>query len=193
MTVPLVSVLMTVYNTGKYLELAVRSLLSQSLTDIELILIDDGSTDNSLSVIRMLASEDARIRFATGPNRGIVAASNEGLQLARGEFIARMDSDDISDPARLEKQVRFLLAHPEVVALSGWYGYMDACGRHLTVIRMPTDDATIQRSCLSGVPAMCHGCLMVRRKAISQIGGYDPAFARATEDLDLKQANASRL
>ena len=182
---PLVSVVMTVFNTRQYVKQAVESILSQSLSDLELVIVDDGSTDGSTGILRELARRDTRVRLVSRPNTGILRAANEGLSMARGEFLARMDSDDVSLRYRLEKQVEFLRSHPDVVALSGLYDYVDEKGRKLTTIRMPLDDEAIQLACLKGIPALCHGCLMVRTSVLQFIGGYDAAFTAATEDLDL--------
>jgi glycosyltransferase involved in cell wall biosynthesis len=182
---PAVSVIITIFNTEKYLGDAISSILAQTWSDLELILIDDGSTDGSLRVIQEFARRDARVRFASRENRGIVRSSNEGLAMARGEFIARMDSDDISMPERLERQIAFLRANPEVVAVSGWYQLVDAKGRRLRRIKMPLDDAAIQKCCLDGITALCHGCVTIRRSAFDAVGGYDDNFERATEDHDL--------
>lgn len=112
---PAVSVMMLVYNTRRYVEAAVRSILDQTWTDFELILIDDGSNDGSEEILRRLAAEDARIRLVSRENRGIVASRNEAVGLARGRFIAVMDSDDLSRPDRLARQVEYLDANPDCV------------------------------------------------------------------------------
>lgn len=182
---PTVSVVMTAFNTWRYIEQAVQSILAQSFSDLELIVIDDGSTDGTTETLRRLAGQDGRIRLRSRPNTGILKAANEGLGLARGEFIARMDSDDVSLPFRLEKQVGFLRANPEIVAVSTQYDYVDTRGRRLKTMAMPDGDAMIQSLLLRGIPGLCHSALLVRRSAIESIGGYDPAFAAATEDVDL--------
>jgi len=181
---PSVTVLMTVFNNEKYLKQAVCSILDQTFCDFEFIIVDDGSTDGAPEILSRLAKQDDRIRLIRGPNRGIANASNQGLSLARGEIIARMDSDDVSVATRLEHQVEFLRSHPDVVACSGWYTYMDAQGRRLTTIRMPVSDEEIQASCLQGNPALCHGCVAMRRTAVETAGRYDPSFIAAV-DLDL--------
>ena len=113
---PKISVIMPVYNAEKYLREAIDSILAQTFTDFEFIIIDDGSTDSSPEIVRSYADE--RIRFYQNEhNMGVSATLNRGLELAKGEYIARMDSDDISLPERFAKQVEYMDAHPECVVL----------------------------------------------------------------------------
>lgn len=109
---PKISVVMPVYNAEKYLREAIDSILSQTYTDFEFIIIDDGSTDSSPEIVRTY--DDARIRFFQNEhNMGVAATLNRGLDLATGEYIARMDSDDISLPERFVKQMEYMDKHPE--------------------------------------------------------------------------------
>ncbi|MCJ7658159.1 MAG: glycosyltransferase family 2 protein [Anaerolineales bacterium] len=111
----MISVIMPVYNTEKYVSQAIESILIQTYRDLELIIIDDASTDDSLKILRSYEKRDPRIRILTNDsNQGISRARNLGLQLARGEYIAVMDSDDISLPDRFEKQIDYLTANPHV-------------------------------------------------------------------------------
>src|SRR5882672_11542755 len=121
---PLVSVIMTVYNTEKYLTEAVNSILNQSLKDFEFIIIDDGSTDGSAQLLDSFL--DPRIRiFKSSENLGLIVQSNKALGLARGKYIARMDSDDISLPTRLATQVAFLESHLEIGLCGTFLAYFD--------------------------------------------------------------------
>lgn len=106
---PTVSVLLPVYNAEKFLNEAIESVISQSLVDWELILIDDGSTDSSLNILETFATQDSRIKiYKNEQNLGLIATLNKGVELCNGDYIARMDADDIMQPNRLEKQVLFL-------------------------------------------------------------------------------------
>lgn len=110
---PKVSVYMPVYNIKEeWLRASIESILNQTFTDFEFIIINDGSTNNAKDVI--LSYKDSRIRYIEQENQGFIAASNKGLELAQGEYIAKMDSDDISLPSRLEKQVDYLNKNPDV-------------------------------------------------------------------------------
>ena len=125
--IPRVSVLMPAYNVEKYIGEAIESILNQTFTDFEFIIINDGSTDNTAKIIREYTQKDKRIRFINHKkNKGLIAVLNEGLDLCRGEYIARMDSDDISLPERLAKQIKYMDNHPECGVVGAWikkFGY----------------------------------------------------------------------
>ena len=181
---PAVSVVMAVYNSERYLSEAVRSILGQTLGDFELIALDDGSTDGSLKILNDFARQDPRVRVVTRPNKGLTATLNEGIALARGEFIARMDGDDVAYPDRFARQVEFLRARPDVVCAGGSFELIDGKGRLLTRLDPPADDADIQKSCLAGHTAVCHPAAMMRADAARKVGGYDTYF-KTTQDLDM--------
>jgi glycosyltransferase involved in cell wall biosynthesis len=181
---PAVSVMVPVYNTGRFLAATIEGILAQSFTDWELVAIDDGSTDDSAAVLRRYADRDPRVRFVSRPNRGIVQTRNELLAMARGRYLAVNDSDDVSLPGRLAAQVRYLDGHPEVVVVGGWFDLIDAAGRRLTTLRPPSDDDAIQRGLLAGHCAITHSCGLMRRDAVDRVGGYRTDFTYA-QDLDL--------
>jgi glycosyltransferase involved in cell wall biosynthesis len=181
---PTVSVVMAVFNGEKYLREAVESILNQTFRDFEFIAIDDGSTDGSKMILDELARRDPRLRVVSRPNKGLTPTLNEGLSLARGRYVARMDADDVAMPTRFEKQVAFLDANPDVVLLGGAYELIDEEGRLLTVQRPAVDDATLQSHCLAGRTPICHPLAMMRREALQQVGGYDESYSVA-QDLDL--------
>ncbi len=128
MPTPSISVLMPVYNTERYVAEAIESILAQTFGDFEFIIVNDGSTDDSLAILRRYEQQDQRIRLITRPNTGIVGALNDGLALARAELVARMDADDVSLPERLGKQRDFMSSHPGCVAMSTAYTIMDPDG-----------------------------------------------------------------
>ena len=181
---PTVSIIMAVHNAEDFLDAAVSSILHQSFGDFEFIIIDDGSTDRSTQLLQDFARRDNRVRLISRPNKGLTPSLNEGLQLARGDLIARMDADDVATPDRLKIQVEFLHAHPEVSLLGGAYELIDGAGRMLTTITPPTDDATLQEHALAGRTPICHPLAMMRADAVRQAGGYDEEFTVA-QDLDL--------
>ena len=136
---PKVSVLMPAYNVEKYVGVAIESILNQTFTDFEFIIINDGSTDNTANIIAEYAKQDSRIRFINHKeNRGLVPVLNEGLDLCRGEYIARMDSDDISLPERFAKQVEYMDAHPECGVLGTFLYVFYEDGRKSWIWKHPT-------------------------------------------------------
>lgn len=184
MTTPIVSALMSVYNSERFLAAAVRSILEQTMTDIELVVVDDGSTDGSLAILKSFAAADPRVKLISRGNTGIARALNEGLAIAQGEFVAKMDADDVSLPDRFIKQIAFLREHPQVVAVGGAWHVIDEADRLLTTLNGPLDDVEIQQHALRGHAPLTHSCAMMRRSALRQIGGYDADFKYAL-DLDL--------
>ncbi len=183
---PRVSVIMPVYNGEKTLGLAVESVLQQTYRDLELICVDDGSTDESPALLRTFAERDRRMIVICRPNTGIVGAMNDGLAVARGEYIARMDHDDYSLPQRLERQVEFMDAQPDVVCSGSRALRVDPDGDPIEVWRVPLtheeiDAHHIVRGSGGGI---IHPAAMFRREAMTRLGGYQ-ASAELAEDLDL--------
>ena len=125
---PRVSVLMPVHNAVLYVGTAIDSILRQTYRDFELIAIVDGATDGSEEVVRSRAATDPRIRVVSRANCGLVATTNEALELARGEFVAPMDHDDVALPRRLEVLVSLLDTHSRTVAAGGHCRFIDAMG-----------------------------------------------------------------
>lgn len=181
---PTVSVLMSAFNADKYLHAAMDSMLAQTYADFELLVLDDGSTDNTPSILRCYAERDPRVKVVIRPNRGLAASLNELLGLAQGRFLARMDADDVALPHRLERQVRFLENEPSVVCVGGAFQLIDEKGRYLTTLECPVSDARIQEMILAGRGAIAHPCALIRGDALRRIGGYDSRYEPA-EDIDL--------
>jgi glycosyltransferase involved in cell wall biosynthesis len=181
---PTISVVMSVYNAGRYLREAVESVLGQTFGDFEFIIIDDGSADGSPQVLRDYAGRDPRVRLTVRPNKGLTVTLNEALEQARGEFVARMDCDDVCLPRRFEQQLAYLRADPSLVCVGGHFELIDEKGRLLTRLRPPSDDEAIQKLLLAGHTAICHPAAMIKRDKMIQAGNYDPFF-KTTQDLDL--------
>lgn len=182
--IPKVSVILPVYNGGVYLESAIESVLQQTFTDFELLLLDDGSTDDSLAVLRAFQEKDARCRVFTRENKGLVATLNEAIGLAKGRYIARMDADDIALPDRLGLQVVYLDSHLECVCVGSAVELMDELGRKLIVWPQYPDNESIQREALKGHTTICHPSAMMRKDALVACGSYRANMYPA-EDLDL--------
>jgi glycosyltransferase involved in cell wall biosynthesis len=175
---------MPAFNCEPYLASAVESVMRQSFRDFEFIIVDDGSTDDSRKVLRRYSLTDSRVRLVTRPNTGLVAALAEMIDLARGEFLARMDADDICFPHRLAAQVAFLDDHPEVVCVGGGIEMIDERGRpvHRPLPLIGHDQ--IEGQALRGRVPLCHPSIVARAQAVRRVGGYD-ALAFPAEDLDL--------
>jgi glycosyltransferase involved in cell wall biosynthesis len=164
-----VTVLMANYNGMPYLVDAVESIQRQTLSDWLLLIVNDGSTDGSADYLNQLT--DPRIRVVDQSNQGLAAALNLGLQLCDTEFLARQDSDDVSLPTRLEKQVAFLKSRPRVGLVGtqhDWlFGERAGGGGPL-----PCDHASIDAALMRGNHAVCHGSMMCRTDALRRAGGY---------------------
>ncbi len=166
---PKLSVLMTVYNGMPYLPEAVESILSQDFADFECIIVDDGSTDETSRYLKQI--QDPRVLILSQENGGTAAAANFGLAQCRGEYLARMDADDITLPTRFGKQVRFLDKNPEIGLLGTQLACMGECriGKNLN---LPCSNQAIRQSLLKGKHALCHPTLMMRTQLLREIGGY---------------------
>lgn len=182
---PRVSVVMPVFNAERYLMQAVESVLAQSFRQFEFIIVDDGSTDASPALLRGFEARDPRIRVISRANTGIVGALNDGLAAARGEFIARMDADDVSLPMRLERQVAFLDAHPECVAVGTDVLFIDPEGAPLLQRKPALQHREIVAELLNANGgALIHPSVVLRASAVVACGGYREQHVHI-EDLDL--------
>ena len=170
----LVSVIMPVYNGEKYLAEAIDSILGQSFTDFELLIVDDGSIDGSAEIIRAYQQRDRRIRFfQLERNMGLADARNRGIAAATGKFITMMDCDDISLPERLQKQVDFMQSNPEI-------GAVGVCGQAVNEdmtkllfdLNAPERHCDIVLAMFVGV-SFIHTTIMLRSEFLSAVGGYE--------------------
>lgn len=182
---PFFSVVIPVFNAERWLEEAIESVTRQSFPDLELIVIDDGSTDASARIARDHASRDPRIITRSRDRRGVVATRNEGVQLATGRFVAFLDADDIAEPTRLEIQHGHLQQHPQCLAVGGQILFIDGAGYPLYRSDFPLDHESIDAQHMSGRGCvLSQGASAIERLSILRIGGYRDGFAVA-EDLDL--------
>ncbi len=194
--VPKISVVMPVYNGEKYLREAVQSILNQAFGDFELLICDDGSTDGSRVIAEEFARADARVRLAGGKHVGLEETLNLGIQQARGEYIARMDADDVALPDRFAKQVEFLESHPDVIVVGGQVVAIDEAGKVLNVWSMPREHREIDDNHIYARNiAVVHPTVMMRRAAVLKAGGYRVVAKNCVEDIDLwlRLAEAGRL
>ena len=181
---PHISVVLPAYNAEKYLDQAVGSILAQTFTDFELIIVDDGSIDKTLAIAHNLANDlaDPRIRvIANKENCGIPKTRNIGWKAATGEFIAHQDADDYSHPTRLEKQIAYLLKNPKVGILGTNRQTINRKGKirdHKPMPEQAVFDDLLHRN------LVVHGSALIRRSVLEQAGGYDEWFL-ICEDYDL--------
>jgi len=167
---PKVTILMPACNAGKYIAEAIRSVLDQSFSDFELLIVDDGSTDDTLAAIKQF--NDHRIRVLCKEKEGISVALNAGLLVARGTYIARFDADDICMSRRLERQVLFLDGHPAYLVVGSDAEYISENGEHLFHFRCA---GHTHREIIGNLDRHCpviHSAAMYRKEAILRIGGY---------------------
>ncbi|MHB8121805.1 MAG: glycosyltransferase family 2 protein [Desulfuromonadaceae bacterium] len=178
---PRVTVLMPVYNGELYLEGAIRSILMQTFTDFEFLIIDDGSVDESVAVIQ--GFRDSRIRLVSnGTNLGVVASLNKGLELAQTEFIARMDADDISRPERLARQVSFMDDNPLVGVCGSWVKYLSKADK--SIWKLPKGSENI-RCWQFHTVGVAHPSVMLRRQFFTEYGLLYDHHYRHIEDFEL--------
>ena len=184
--VPVISVCLPVYNAERFLAEAVESILEQTFKDFEFLILDDGSTDGSPAILAQYAARDPRIRITSRPNKGLVATLNELIDQARGEFIARMDADDVALPERFERQIEHLRANPECVAVGCRQLVIDPEGDPIAVWSKGESHEEMDAGNLTGElgSTLGHPTAMMRRQAVLDIGKYREQF-RYFEDVDL--------
>ena len=178
MNSPIISVVMSVYNGEPYLSEAIESILNQTFRDFEFIIINDGSTDASWEIIQRYANQDARIVPIIQDNIGLTRSLNKGIQLAKGEYIARQDADDLSVPTRFEQQLPWLAD----------YGYDLCCSRTwLIEAQRPTPRLSFwlpKRLLMLKQNPFIHGTYLMRKDLLQELGGYDENF-RYAQDYEL--------
>ena len=185
MSEPVVSVLMTVFNAGRFFDPSIRSILNQTFRNFEFLIVDDASTDGSAEVAEAWAGKDPRIRvIRNADNKGQTTCLNQGLQLARGRWIARQDADDLAHPSRLAKQHQFTTIRPEIVLLGSNGRIIDEHDRLAGLLDAPLSQQAITWTSPFLNPFM-HTSVMFRTDVIrDQFGGYNEAY-RIAQDYEL--------
>lgn len=178
---PRVSVVLPVHNGEQFLAAAIDSVLEQSLADLELVIVNDGSTDRSEEIIRLY--EDPRISYYAHENMGLGASLNRGISLARADLVARMDCDDVAHPGRLQAQTDYLSLHPDVAAVGTSFDVVDPSLRRLETFTALTEPDDVALDMFVRNP-VGHGTAMFRKAIIQDLGGYDETSG-AIEDYDL--------
>ena len=181
---PAVSVLLAVRDGERHLAEALDTLLAQTFRDLELVAVDDASTDGTAALLDAYARRDGRVRvLRLAEHAGLPAALNRGLAACRAPLVARADADDVYRPDRLARQVAFLRRHPDVGVVGSAYDRVSPDGRYLGTRAYPTDHATIRaRQLFSG--SFLHPSVVFRADVVRAVGGYDEAYWTA-QDTDL--------
>lgn len=181
---PKVSVITPAYNAEKYIEESVESILNQTFTDFELIVIDDCSTDKTWEIIQKYAGKDKRVvAVKNEKNLGIAGNRNKGLSLARGEYIVWQDADDISLPGRIEKQYMFLESHLDTGIVGGFLQFFSDDGTSSGVRKYHADDADLRKRIFRYSP-VAQPASMIRKRCLNEVGEYDLKYPPA-EDIDM--------
>ena len=192
---PTVSIVIGAYNAQRYLAQTLDTLLAQTLREFELIVVDDGSTDRTWEILQQYQHKDDRVRPIQIPHGGIVDAANTGIRAARAQLIARADADDLHLPERLRKQVDFLAAHPEIVAVGSRMQVIEPYGSPVRVTDHRLTHEEIDARLLAGDGwAIPQPAAMLRKSAALRAGLYRHDYPWS-EDLDLflRMAEAGRL
>lgn len=180
---PLVSVLLPVYNAAPYVKEAIESIAGQTYRHLELIIIDDGSTDGSQHVIEQI--QDSRIRAYHQANQGLSRTLNRAIQLARGDYLARQDADDWSLPKRLERQVHFLETHRDYGIVGTWAEIVSERKERSGTYSHPSEDHILKFELLFDNPFV-HSSMMIRRAVVDCVGGYSTDHStKPAEDYEL--------
>src|SRR5690348_2585807 len=189
---PLVSVVIPAYNAARTIPATVRTVLDQTVADLEVIVVNDGSTDTTADVARSL--DDGRVRVLSQENSGHAAARNAGLGAAFGQYVAFLDADDLWLPHKLERQLEVLKAHPDVRALSSSAVIVDDLLRPLFVASSPDGrNELLDVLCFRGLAAFMD-TLIAERALIERIGGFDPSLIILQDwELAIRLARAGEL
>ena len=179
---PTITVLMVVYNAEAFLREAVDSILAQTFSDFELLVVVDGSTDSSVEILESY-DDDRIVRLRNETNLGQPRARNRGLEVARGRYVAVMDGDDVAEPERLARQLSYLEGLPRVTVLGTWVTSIDENGREIGPDHTPTDPASLAWEFCWDCP-LYHPTVMMRPGPIRALGGYDQRYWTA-QDYDL--------
>lgn len=192
--IPLVSVIMAVFNGGRYLSYSIESILNQSFTDFEFIIVDDCSTDSSGDICERYAIQDSRIKIIRNKqNKGLTRSLNLAFKMARGKYIARMDADDISLRNRFEKQIQTLETNPQIGVLGSFYQEIDGEGNLLSVARFPSEPIIVKWHLCFENP-IPHPPIIARRKLMIKVGGYNERWDYSQDyDLFIRLSKISKL
>lgn len=182
----MISVVMPVYNGQRFLAEAIESILKQTYRDFEFIIVNDGSTDDTASILEKYAQQDERIRILNTEHVGLVGALNQGIEAAQYNWIARMDADDVSLPKRFEKQMAAAAARPDVIVWGAYIHHISSSGSVLSISTFgPATPQAFEERRKSNEPVqVIHPTAVMRKDMILKAGGYKKEF-EAAEDVEL--------
>ena len=181
---PKISVVMSVYNGARYLKEAIDSILNQTFTDFEFLIVDDCSNDNSPQILKEYSEKDNRIKIITNEfNLGLTKNLNKMIKDSKGEYLARFDCDDVSLPNRFEEQVKFLDPHTNVAMISSWANIMNEQGKIFKTIKYPIENIELKKALIKYNPFF-HPSVMMRKSAVENVGPYDESW-RFAQDYEL--------
>jgi glycosyltransferase involved in cell wall biosynthesis len=192
---PLVSIVVATHNSGKYLEACLGSLISQTYENIQIIVVDDGSNDETGAILKRTADQDSRIKVIKNPrNRGIAYSRNRGIYSSDGAYIAVLDADDEAYPQRIEKQIRALRKDAELYGVGSEFKYIDEDGKDISISKPPVAPVVSPDGLLKDPMSLIHGTFTARRDCFTATGGYREEFERAVDyDLLLRMSENFRL
>lgn len=182
--IPMISVVMSVYNEEQHVSQAMESILNQTFNDFEFIIVNDGSVDKTYEIIKRYAEKDKRIRIINHAKReGLANSLNDGIKIAQGKYIARMDADDISLPERFQRQVEFMERNPQTGAIGSCYQEVDESGNILPRKQNPRSWKDIKKALFFYNP-ISHPTVMIRKEVLKKAGTYDETFP-TSQDYEL--------
>ncbi|AAM30837.1 glycosyltransferase family 2 protein [Methanosarcina mazei] len=180
----LISVVMSAYNSEKFISDSISSILDQTYENWELIIINDASSDNTLKIVNQFSEKDPRIKVIDNENNlGLTISLNIGINNSKGEFIARLDSDDFAEPSRLEKELDHLHAYPEAGLVGSGAHLINSSGNKIGSMNVMSQPYFVNRFLINLNPFI-HSSIMVRKKALDNVGSYREKF-RYSQDYDL--------
>ena len=181
---PEVTVLIAAYNAERWISECVKSVLTQTFENFEVVIINDGSTDGTLAEIKSVAETDKRIRFYSKPNTGLTDSLNYGLKVSKGRWVARLDADDLCAKDRLSKQLEAANENCALVLVGSGLTFIDSCGLPLGTFTYPTNDAKLRQNLSRGYAFFPHSSALIRMDALKAVNGYRCHFLMS-QDLDL--------
>jgi len=182
---PLVSVILPTYNRAEYIRKAIESVLTQTYKNLELVIVDDGSIDNTSDIIYGLAKKDKRVKVVQNKtNIGLVKSLNKGITRSKGKYIARIDDDDIwCDKQKLEKQIEFLENNPDYLLVGGGVIRINEKGKEIVRLLLPERNKNIRKAILQN-NCFAHSAVVFKKESWQNAGGYDETL-NFSEDWDL--------